>query len=168
MKSNRKSTILIYCMLLFSLSYGVGHVDQLSGNVMFGEHLFEIRGRNMSFPVTLKYNSTIQRGRDYGSENDPMKPSRSSWVGLGFDLDMPYIERTIRGCPDNAEGHTRDYSLEDAETLKKHFGKIVAEENYEHYGTETYMNYGFDFYNYLIKLAEEIVMKKWEMGLIYA
>jgi hypothetical protein len=57
------------------------------------------QGRSLSLPINLSYSSGIKQGHDANIPSGQIRPERASWVGLGFDLDVPYIERTVRGGP---------------------------------------------------------------------
>ena len=67
-------------------------VDLGTGQLAFSRTLATVRGHQLSLPVNISYSSRITRHQ------------RASWAGLGFTVDMPYIERTVRGYPDERSG----------------------------------------------------------------
>ena len=67
-------------------------VNESSGNMYLSKRLFTVAGNNVELPINLNYSAGI--GVD----------QRASWVGLGFDISLPYIERIPQGCADEKDG----------------------------------------------------------------
>jgi len=67
-------------------------VDLFSGNFSYNIPLLEIPGPNGGYPVNLSYSSGIA-GDD-----------EASWVGLGWNLSVGQINRSMRGLPDEFNG----------------------------------------------------------------
>lgn len=86
-------------------------VDYSTGQLRFSEKLASVVGHRLSYQVKLRYSSDIRRGH-VASEAEEIAAERAGWVGLGFDLDMPYIERVIVGAPDNASGNTYESTVD--------------------------------------------------------
>jgi hypothetical protein len=59
-----------------------------TGDMVLNEKLFEIKAKHISLPINLTYSSDVR--------GDQLP----SCVGLGFDLSIPYIERTRVDAPD--------------------------------------------------------------------
>jgi hypothetical protein len=81
--------------IIYALFAQVADVNLSTGQLEFSKKLLTINSHRLSFPINLSYNTRIT------------KHQRSSWVGLGFDLDMPYIERKVRAYPDERHGHSK-------------------------------------------------------------
>ena len=67
-------------------------VDENSGNMVLDENLIEVEYNTISFPIHLRYAAGIKVDQ------------HASWVGLGFDLTLPYIERLAVGSADEKSG----------------------------------------------------------------
>ncbi|HBX53203.1 MAG: hypothetical protein A2275_05655 [Bacteroidetes bacterium RIFOXYA12_FULL_35_11] len=71
----------------------VNYIDQFTGNFRYNVPLMNISGSNgENIPLVVNYNAGI-------STNQP-----ASWVGLGWDLDIGEIKRTVNGFPDDWNG----------------------------------------------------------------
>jgi hypothetical protein len=99
--------ILFALLFLTTLAEAEIDVDYSTGQLSFSEPLVNVKGRQLSYTVKLRYSSDIKRGHAK-SEAGQITPELAGWAGLGFDVDVPYIERTIVGPPDPAEGNTYD------------------------------------------------------------
>ena len=86
------SLVFIVVTLISNVSGGVGNVNYNTGQLEFSQTLHTVKGHNTTLPINLNYHSYLTKER------------LLSWVGDGFDLDMPYIERTVVGAPDDAGG----------------------------------------------------------------
>ena len=80
--------------LTANLLYAGSYVNQSTGTLHFTETIASARSNGLSLPINLSYSSRTTKNQ------------RASWVGWGFDLDVPYIERTVLGGPDDCSGHT--------------------------------------------------------------
>ncbi len=60
-----------------------------TGDLIKAFPLMKIKGRELEFDLTLRYQSGISPWQE------------ASWVGLGFSLNWPSITRSIRGVPDD-------------------------------------------------------------------
>ncbi|MCH2044426.1 MAG: hypothetical protein MK212_09955, partial [Saprospiraceae bacterium] len=67
-------------------------VDILSGDFSHNIPLFEVPGPDGGYPINLFYNSVT----------DPNV--EASWVGLGWNINMGSLTRTMRGLPDDFNG----------------------------------------------------------------
>jgi len=62
--------------------------------MVLNEPLFAIRHNSVSLDVSLRYKAGIRINQ------------RASWVGLGFDISLPYVERTVVGSADEKSGNS--------------------------------------------------------------
>jgi len=67
-------------------------VNESTGHLSLDIPLVTVQGARLSLPINLSYTSGIKID------------DKSSWVGLGFDLGIPYIEREVAGAPDEFSG----------------------------------------------------------------
>lgn len=67
-------------------------VNTFSGDFSYNLPLMEVPGPNGSYPINLAYNAGI------GLEQE------ASWVGLGWDLNIGSVNRSMRGLPDDFNG----------------------------------------------------------------
>lgn len=72
----------------FSLNSTDGLVDKFTGDFSYSLPLMDVEG----FPVVLSYNSNV------------FMNTESSWVGLGWDLNLGSVSREMRGVPDEFNG----------------------------------------------------------------
>jgi hypothetical protein len=97
---------LLALTLLSPPSFGA-ELNYSTGAMSLSIPLMQVSGNSLSYTVKLRYTSTVARGHLNAESESYINPERAGWAGLGFDVDVPYIERTIVGSPDNATGHTR-------------------------------------------------------------
>ena len=71
-------------------------VDLFSGDFSYNIPLFELPGPNGGYPFNLSY---------HGS---PSMDEEASWVGLGWNLNVGAINRSVRGLPDEFDGNKGD------------------------------------------------------------
>jgi hypothetical protein len=71
-------------------------VDLFSGDFSYNIPLFELPGPNGGYPFNLSY---------HGS---PSMDEEASWVGLGWNLNVGAINRSVRGLPDEFNGTKGD------------------------------------------------------------
>jgi hypothetical protein len=83
----KKLSIGSVCVALI-FSNGVSEVNKQTGDMMLSLPIAKISSHDLNLNVNLSYKSNIKTNQ------------RSSWVGLGFDLDVPYIERVAIGSAD--------------------------------------------------------------------
>jgi hypothetical protein len=100
---------LLALTLLSPPSFGA-EVNYSTGAMSLSLPLVRLSGNSLSYTVNLRYTSNVARGHLNAESETNINPERAGWAGLGFDVDVPYIERTIVGGPDNAGGHTRVYA----------------------------------------------------------
>ena len=67
-------------------------VDLFSGDFNYNIPLFELPGPNGGYPFNMAYHSGV--GMD----------QEASWVGLGWNLNVGAINRSMRGLPDDFDG----------------------------------------------------------------
>lgn len=107
MRLKKRSAVIV---LILSGAFGVQTTEvSPSGAMQFATPLMSATGVNRSHTVTLGYSSTAR------------KNTSPSWVGANFNLDMPYIERSVVGGPDDCEGTAyTDYDSggQDVDSLK--------------------------------------------------
>ncbi|KMQ49619.1 hypothetical protein CHISP_3465 [Chitinispirillum alkaliphilum] len=88
-------------------------VNKNTGQMSFSHKLFQLNSNELSFDMDLLYNSGITIDQ------------RASWVGLGFDLSIPYIERIPVGSvdekADSMMAFANDY------THKQVFRKLITQ-----------------------------------------
>ncbi len=72
----------------FSLNSTDGLVDKFTGDFTYSLPVMDVEG----FPIVLSYNSNVTMN------------SESSWVGLGWDLNVGSVSREMRGMPDEFNG----------------------------------------------------------------
>jgi hypothetical protein len=72
-------------------------VDYSTGQLSFSTPLVTVSGRKLSYTVSLRYNSDIKRGHVKSEPAGEVQPERAGWAGLGFEVETPYVERTIVG-----------------------------------------------------------------------
>jgi hypothetical protein len=102
------SVISALFVLCSTLSFGA-ELNYNTGAMSLSIPLMQVSGNSLSYSVNLRYTSNVARGHLNAESESYINPERAGWAGLGFDVDVPYIERTIVGGPDNAGGHTRVY-----------------------------------------------------------
>ena len=78
--------ILIF--LFVSAISTTAEVDESTGRMVLNERLATVSGNTISFNLDLQYSSGITVDQ------------RASWVGLGFDISLPYIDRIPIGSVD--------------------------------------------------------------------
>src|ERR1041384_2158348 len=66
--------------------------DIFSGDFTYNIPLLSVPGPNGGYPINLAYHSGI------GMEQE------SSWVGLGWNINVGAINRQLRGLPDDFKG----------------------------------------------------------------
>jgi hypothetical protein len=99
--SSEKQFYVSFCLIficIFSAFSQPPNVNLSTGQLSFSKTLMTAKGQTVSLPIALSYNSHVT------------KIQRASWAGLGFSLDVPYIEREIVGPPDDRWGNSTDYS----------------------------------------------------------
>lgn len=84
MKYRLKNLIFIFIAATATIS---GVVKQ-SGDMTLSENIAIVKSGDIALPLNLTYKSNIRTNQ------------RASWVGLGFSLDVPYIERIAVGSAD--------------------------------------------------------------------
>jgi hypothetical protein len=67
-------------------------VDLFSGDFTYNIPLFDLPGPNGNYPFNIAYHSGITMDQE------------ASWVGLGWNLNVGTINRTLRGLPDDFNG----------------------------------------------------------------
>ncbi len=67
------------------------HVDPFTGDFSYSIPLLEVG----SFPINLTYNAGVKMDQE------------ASWVGLGWNIDLGAITRTMNGIPDDFKGTDR-------------------------------------------------------------
>lgn len=93
----KPTTLLVGALLSYSTSYSQGvaegtanNVDLFSGDFTYEVPLLNVTGPNgENFPLVLNYRSGIRVEQD------------ASWVGLGWDLPIGSISRSVNGVPDD-------------------------------------------------------------------
>lgn len=68
-------------------------VSYNTGQVSTSIPIFEIREGDISYPITVDYNSSGVQVNE-----------RASWVGLGFNIKQPQVTRMVKGIPDDQGG----------------------------------------------------------------
>ncbi len=79
---------LTIVLLLITIKVCFGGVLKLTGDMVFDDLLTSISCNTITCPVKITAKSNIKTNQ------------RASWVGLGFDLSVPYIERVAIGSAD--------------------------------------------------------------------
>ncbi|MBD3420733.1 MAG: hypothetical protein GF398_11500 [Chitinivibrionales bacterium] len=77
-------------------------VDINSGDMVVSEELCNISANDIALNLSLQYKAGIKLSQ------------HASWVGLGFDISLPYVERMVIGSADEksgSEGHCITYAL---------------------------------------------------------
>ena len=82
----------ILAIVAVAATISTAGVNKNTGQMSFSHKLFQLNSNELSFDLELLYNSGITIDQ------------RASWVGLGFDLSIPYIERIPVGSADEKEG----------------------------------------------------------------
>ena len=82
---NPKSQIAV--VFLF-VAASMASVVKQSGDMTINETVATVKSANLAFPANISCKSNIKTNQ------------RASWVGLGFDLNVPYIERVANGSAD--------------------------------------------------------------------
>jgi hypothetical protein len=96
-----------------------GEVNEATGDMVLNQNLFRISsGKEVFLDINLTYQSGIKINQ------------RATWVGLGFDLSLPYVERIPSGSADEKTGENPDClgSLIDRYSSIKHYGKLLLSE----------------------------------------
>lgn len=146
----RKTTLISLLVLLFGVSNaqqpissrGSNYVNEFSGDFNYSVPLVTVTGPNgEAFPLTVTYQSGISVDQN------------ASWIGLGWDLDLGQISRTVNGVPDDWDGQISEhykinynsgYALE--ANNKKMFGPLYFCHYDESSATNKYMDtYVSDF-----------------------
>jgi hypothetical protein len=83
----RHSTLFLLAIFLFTFP-SFSAVCESTGDMVLNENLITIESNSISLPLNLTYRSGIRVNQ------------HASWVGLGFDLSLPYIERIPVGSVD--------------------------------------------------------------------
>ena len=89
----------------FSLNSTSGMVNKFTGDFSYSIPLMDVEG----YPITISYNQNISMD------------SEASWVGLGWDLSLGSVSRSLRGLPDDFNGTDlikREYKVQDNITYK--------------------------------------------------
>jgi hypothetical protein len=76
------------CLLLIAAAVCSGGVVKQTGDMIIGDLLANVSCNTITCPINLSCKSNIKTNQ------------RASWVGLGFDLNVPYIERVANGSVD--------------------------------------------------------------------
>jgi len=97
-------------VIAFCALEGFSQVDQNTGKMSYGGNLASIGGQTISLDLGLQYSSGI------------IVNQRGSWVGLGFDISLPYVERTVIGSADEKSG-SESYCFH--YFLKKDYNKLL-------------------------------------------
>lgn len=83
---------IVFFGLLLGVFNSFSEVNQNSGGMYLSEELFTASGNTISLPINLSYSAGIGVNQ------------RASWVGLGFDISLPYIDRIPQGSVDEKSG----------------------------------------------------------------
>lgn len=83
-------------------------VNMFSGDMSYNIPLFELPGPNGGYPFNLSYTSGVTMEQE------------ASWVGLGWDLNVGAMNRSMRGIPDEFDGSRGD-NITVREDMKKNF-----------------------------------------------
>jgi len=94
---HRIPVLCAFCTLPVAAA-SVGDVDLSTGQLRLSRTVAVAKGRQLALPLNLTYNSRVT------------KYDHASWLGLGFDLDVPYLERTVVGPPDDKVSHSIQYT----------------------------------------------------------
>ena len=97
MKTPKRILFVAAFGAISTLTYALD-VNLNTGQLEFSKNIVTVKGHSVSLPVNLNYSSRL------------LKYQRASWVGMGFDLGVPYIERDVSYGPDDQWGHSVDYS----------------------------------------------------------
>jgi hypothetical protein len=106
-------------LLVFLFAYTVvGEVNEFSGDMVMNHNLFRVSGKNIFLDINLTYQSGIKINQ------------RANWVGLGFDISLPYVERIPVGSADEKTGGNPDClgSTIDRYSSIKNYGKLLLSE----------------------------------------
>jgi hypothetical protein len=87
-----RNNFLFMLAIIFAVSLSFCDVAENTGDMFLNENLFTVQCNSISLPINLSYKSGIRVNQ------------RASWVGLGFDMSVPYIERTPVGSADEKAG----------------------------------------------------------------
>lgn len=113
-------------------------VDLASGDFNYNIPIMDVGG----YPINLAYNS--------GATMD----QESSWVGLGWNLNVGQINRNVRGLPDDFDGDKMIYenSMKDNITIGANFNVFASGfgvgENSEALGLSLNSGFGIKYNNY--------------------
>ena len=96
-KSIKSYTLLSGAVLLFNAVFSQGAADGIANNVdlFSGDFTYKVPLLNISgphgerFPMVLNYRSGVRVEQD------------ASWIGLGWDLPIGSISRSVNGVPDD-------------------------------------------------------------------
>ncbi|MGA2507738.1 MAG: hypothetical protein ABSF80_09705, partial [Chitinispirillaceae bacterium] len=80
----------VFLMIISSALYAA--VNENTGSMFLSVPLFTVAGNSVSLPINLGYSAGITLHQ------------RASWVGLGFDLSLPFVERIPVGSADEKTG----------------------------------------------------------------
>lgn len=82
-------------------------VNLFSGDFSYNIPLFEVPGPNGGYPVNLFYNSVTDANKE------------ASWTGLGWNINVGSLSRSMRGLPDDFDGEevTRKLDMLKNETI---------------------------------------------------
>ncbi|MBU1854502.1 MAG: hypothetical protein KKF89_02180, partial [Nanoarchaeota archaeon] len=92
MKSKLFLITVITCILILNFGFTSAYVNYYNGDMGLGIPLFEIKEKNIGYPVSLSYQAGIRVDQ------------RSSPVGLGWSVNFPAVSRMVQGLPDGYNG----------------------------------------------------------------
>jgi hypothetical protein len=82
MKEDNMRKLCLAVMILFlTITIAVAGVIQQTGEMVLSDEITSVSCNSIKLPIALSYKSGIKTNQ------------RASWAGLGFDLDVPYVER---------------------------------------------------------------------------
>ncbi|MBN1130164.1 MAG: hypothetical protein JXA71_14325, partial [Chitinispirillaceae bacterium] len=99
-EGNMRKLCLSAMVVVIIIDTVVAGVIQQTGEMVLSDEISSVSCNSIKLPITLSYKSGIKTNQ------------RASWAGLGFDLDVPYVERIAIGCADE-----KSYSISEADKL---------------------------------------------------
>ncbi|MBI1227715.1 MAG: hypothetical protein GC192_20950 [Bacteroidetes bacterium] len=99
-------------------------VDLFSGDFTYNIPLFEVPGPDGGYPINLFYNSVVDG------------ESEASMVGLGWNIGIGAINRTVRGLPDDFNGEKIKVRRDMKNNWTAGFGVSAALKDLEIFGAE--------------------------------
>ncbi|MEO5643576.1 MAG: hypothetical protein ABIS12_09640 [Bacteroidia bacterium] len=120
-------------------------VDVFSGDFNYNIPLLTVPGPNGGYPINMAYHAGI------GMEQE------ASWVGLGWNINVGEINRTLRGIPDdfNNAKITKQYQSKPNNTLSVGLSGALKK---EYFGFSTGGVYGQLYYNNYKGVGYEVGM----------